>query len=70
MEIRLLIQFLFVWLCGWLWYYKKDHNIKYLDEKPEPAPLLFWVIMWLLFPIAFMWWEFMDKLEDICKKLK
>lgn len=60
MTIRLVIQLLFI---GFMWgyiAYKEDHNIK---SEPDPAPILFWLTMWLAFPIAFMRFMFISALE-------
>lgn len=60
MEIRLVIQLLFIGLMWGYVAYKEDNWIKTEDDH---APILFWLAMWLLFPLAFMWYMFLDALE-------
>jgi len=61
MEIRLVIQLLFIGLMWGYCAYKEDHWIKINDDNN--APILFWLAMGLLFPLAFMWYMLLDVLE-------
>ena len=60
MLIRLVIQLLFIGLISGYNAYRKDNNI---DAETEPYSILYWLLMWLAFPLAFMWFMFLECLE-------
>ena len=60
MILRIVLQILVI---GAMWgyiAYKQEHKI---ESKSEPTPLWYWLMVGLLFPLAFMWYMFLDALE-------
>lgn len=62
MILRIMTQILVI---GFMWgyiAYREEHKNK-IESTLKPASLLFWLTMGLAFPLAFMWYMFLDALE-------
>ena len=60
MILRIIVQILFIGIMWGYIAYKQEHKIENISEQ---APIWFWLIMGLAFPLAFMWYMFLDALE-------
>lgn len=60
MTTRFIIQLFAIGLFSGYAAYREDHKI---ESKSEPAPILFWLVMGLMFPLVFMWFMFLEALE-------
>lgn len=60
MITRLVIQLLFIGLASGYYAYKVDNN---KETKSEPLSVLYWLLLWLAFPLAFMWFMLLESLS-------
>jgi len=59
MLTRFIIQLLAIGFFSGYACYREDHKI---ESKSEPASILYWLSMGLIFPLAFMWLMLLDAL--------
>jgi len=64
MILRIVVQILFIGIMWGYIAYREEHKIgSTLESTLKPTPLWWWLILGLLFPLAFMWYMFLDALE-------
>jgi hypothetical protein len=61
MILRIVVQILFIGIMWGYGAYKQEHKIEDISEQ---ASIWFWLIMGLVFPLAFMWYMFLDALKN------
>ena len=61
MTTRLVIQLMFIGIVLGYKCYKIDNKIA--EREIEPYPIRYWVCLWLVFPITFMFFAFLDALN-------
>ena len=61
MTTRLVLQLLFIGIILGYKCYRIDNKIA--ERETEPYSILYWLCMWLVFPIAFMFFFILDALN-------